>query len=224
MTAAPAGRMRRAGLAALLALSAGAVPAQAGGPSVSYSGRMGDKALLVIDGAPRALAVGASAQGVRLVSLTGDEAVIEAGGQRSTLRLGGSQVDLGGTPSAGSGSRIVLNMGPGGHFGGAGSINGKPVLFMVDTGASVVALSQAEADRIGLAYKDAPRGLVSTANGTVPVHSVRLHNVRIGDVQVHDVAAVVMPAPMPQVLLGNSFLSRFRMQRDAGTMTLDKRP
>ena len=80
---------------------------------------------------------------------------------------------------------------------------------MVDTGASPVALSEAEAERIGLRWRDAPRAMARTANGTVAVHLVRLQQLRIGDVQVNDVEAVVVPAPMDEVLLGNSFLSRF---------------
>lgn len=192
--------------------------------SVSLSGRMGDKALLVINGSPRAVAVGSREQGVKLLSLAADNAVVEVDGKRLNLQLGATPVNLSGAPSEGVGTRIVLNMGSGGHFSSAGSINGRPVQFMVDTGASVVALSQSEAERIGLRYRDAPRGLVQTANGPVPVHSVRLGNLRIGDVQVYDVDAVVVPAQMPMVLLGNSFLSRFQMRRDIDTMTLEKRP
>ena len=200
------------------------VAALADAPRVALSGRMGSKALLVINGSPRALAVGTSEQGVKLLSLTGNTAVVEVEGRRLSLALGASPVDLSGTPSAGGGTRVVLSAGSGGHFTSAGSINGRPVLFMVDTGATVVALSQSEADRIGLDYRKSPRGLVQTANGTVPVHSVRLANLRLGDVQVYDVAAVVMPAQMPTVLLGNSFLNRFQMKRENDTMTLEKRP
>ena len=219
------GLAARAALATMLlaAVLPAAVLAQAGGPSVVLGGRMGDKALLVIDGSPRALAVGSAAQGVRLIGLDGDSALVEVDGQRRRLQLGATQVNLGGAPSPGSGSRVVLPIGSGGHFTSAGSINGRPVLFMVDTGASTVALSQGEADRIGVRYKDSPRGMVHTANGAVPAYSVRLASIRIGEVQVYDVEAVVMPASMGMVLLGNSFLSRFDLRRDNGTMTLDKR-
>lgn len=224
MTRGPA--LPRMLLAAAIGLAALAHPAllQAQAHKVSYSGRMGPKALLIINGTPRAVAVGTSEQGVKLLSLGDDTALVEVDGQRQSLRIGGNPVDLSGTPSAGGGTRLVLPMGPGGHFSSAGSINGRPVMFMVDTGASVVALSQSEAERIGLDYRKAPRGLVQTANGAVPVHSVRLASVRVGDVLVYDVPAVVMPAQMPQVLLGNSFLSRFQMKRDNDTMTLEKRP
>ena len=91
---------------------------------------------------------------------------------------------------------------------------------MVDTGASVVALSQTDAERIGLAWRDAPRAVTQTANGTVPVHRINLNSVRVGEVEVTQIDAIVMPAQMPYVLLGNSFLARFRMQRDNDLLRL----
>lgn len=218
----PRSALLRSAAVALLAMCA-ALAAHAA-TSVSLGARMGDRALLVINGKSRAVAVGGTEQGVRLLSLGADSAVVEVDGQRVTLRMGATPIDLSGEPSPGGGSRIVLSMGSGGHFRSAGSINGKPVEFMIDTGATLVAMSQGQADRIGLRYQDAPRGLVQTANGLVPVHSVRLASLRIGDVLVRDIDAVVMPAGMPQVLLGNSFLSRFQMRRDNTTMTLDKKP
>jgi aspartyl protease family protein len=197
---------------------------QAQGTTVSLGGRMGDKALLVINGKPRSLAVGARVEGVRLIGLDDGSAVVEVGGQRQRLVLGATPSNLGGNAPSGGGSRIVLPMGSGGHFTTAGSINGRPVVFMVDTGASMVAIGQREAGRIGLRYQDAPRGMAQTANGPVPVHQVRLSSVRIGEVQVYEVDAVVLPAAMDVVLLGNSFLNRFDLKRDTSTMTLDKRP
>jgi aspartyl protease family protein len=208
-----------AGLAAVLAASAAAQSAR-----VSLSGRMGDTALLVIDGTPRRVALGQTERGVRLVGLSADSATVEVGGERRTLALGATPVDLGGAASPGSGTTLVLPVGSGGHVTTLGSINGRPVQFLVDTGATVVALSQAEAERIGLAYRDGPRSMVQTANGQVPVHRTRLASVRIGDVQVYDVEAVVVPASMDRVLLGNSFLSRFAMRRDHDTLVLTKRP
>lgn len=218
-----AGRRRLAGAACLVfaLLAASSLHAAT---SVSLGARMGDKAVLVINGKSRAMSVGSNELGVRLLNLTSDGAVVEVDGQRVNLRLGGTPIDLGSdaTPRSG-GSKIVLSMGSGGHFTSSGSINGRPVQFMVDTGASVVSMSQAEAERIGLKYQKAPRAQVQTANGIVPVHMVRLGNVRVGDVLVYDVDAVVLPAQLQHVLLGNSFLSRFQMHRDNNTMTLEKR-
>ena len=206
--------------AALLWLLAGVASAQ----TVSMSGRLGDKALLMIDGSPRTVAVGSTVQGVKLVSVTGDAAVVELGGKRLSVPFGGAQVNLGGAASDGGGSRIVLTAGSGGHFLSAGAINGRAVEFMVDTGASLVSISQADAERIGLKYREGQRGMAQTANGPVPVHRVMLTSVRLGDVQLYSVEALVIPAQMPYVLLGNSFLTRFQMKRENDVMTLEKRP
>lgn len=186
-------------------------------------GSLGTNALLVIDGKPRHVAVGATVAGVRLVGVSANDAVVEVQGKRVTLHLGGAQVNLGGKPSEGSGAQIVLTAESGGHFFTGGTINGTTVRFVVDTGATSVTLSEAEASRIGLAYKSGQRGYTHTANGPVPTYRVSLSSLRIGDVQVYDVEAVVLPAPMNYVLLGNSFLNRFQMKRENDRMTLDRR-
>jgi aspartyl protease family protein len=209
-------------LALAFALLLAPLPARA--QNVAYSGSLGDKALLVIDGTPRTVAVGSTVQGVKLLSVDGSDAQVQVAGKRVVLRLGAAQVNLGGADSVGGGSRIVLTAGSGGHFATAGTINGKAVRFVVDTGATNIALSQAEAERIGLPYKLGQRAISNTANGQVPVHRVTLDVVRVGDVQVYNVDATVLPAQMDQVLLGNSFLTRFQMKRDNDTLTLDKRP
>jgi aspartyl protease family protein len=94
---------------------------------------------------------------------------------------------------------------------------------MVDTGATLVAISQGEAERIGLDYRNAPRAMTQTANGAVPVHRINLNAVRVGEVEVANVDAVVIPAQMPYILLGNSFLGRFQMRRDNDVMRLERR-
>ena len=206
--------------AALLALLAGAALAQ----SVALQGMMGRKALLVIDGgAPRAVAPGESHLGIKVLSTAGDEAVIEMDGQRRTLRVGetpGNVVGSGGGPR---GTKIVLTAGTGGHFVTQGAINGRTVQFMVDTGATGVGMSVADAERIGLDYKGGQPVRLNTANGQVGGWMVRLATVRIGDVEVRDVEAMVSPGAMPYILLGNSYLTRFQMRRDNDQLVLERR-
>lgn len=198
------------------------------GPSVALSGRFGQRALLVIDGRPRTLSVGESADGVRLLGWRDDQAEVAVGPQRLTLRVGGAPVDLGqGVSSQGAreaAGRLVLQADEGGHFLSGGSINGRSTRFMVDTGATLIALSQAEADRLGIAFREGVRAVANTANGEVPVHRVMLQSVRVGNVEVPMLEAVVMPAAMPHILLGNNFLERFNLQREGRTMTLQRRP
>jgi aspartyl protease family protein len=115
-------------------------------------------------------------------------------------------------------------MGTGGHFMPQGAINGKSVQFIVDTGATSVSLSRQDADRLGVNYERTGRPVfLNTANGSVRGWLVRLDSVRISDVEVFGVDAVVSPAPMPYVLLGNSFLSRFQMKRENDIMVLERR-
>ena len=191
--------------------------------TVSMSGSLGDKALLIIDGAPLTLAAGASAKGVRLVSVNGATAVVEVKGQRVTLAMGGAQVNLGAANSAGGGSQIVLSAGSGGNFLSGGAINGRAVRFLVDTGATTVAMSQSEAQNLGIDFRRGQQGMANTANGPVRVYRIMLDSVRIGDVQVYNVEATVVPMPMEFVLLGNSYLTRFQMKRENDVMTLSKR-
>jgi aspartyl protease family protein len=205
------------------ALLLAALCATAGAQTVTFNGSMGDKALLVIDGQPRTVALGSTVLGVRLIGLSADEAKVEFAGRKVQLRHG-TPVSMGGAPSGGGGQEIVLSAGLGGHFLTNGSINGKAARFMVDTGATAVSIPQVDADRMGLNYRSGRMVAMNTANGTVPGYIVNLTSVRIGDVDTYNVPAVVMPAPMDHILLGNSFLSRFQMKRDNDTLRLEKRP
>ena len=202
----------------MLALSAGAACAQ----GVSLQGMLGSKALLVVGGVPRAVAPGETWQGVKVVSTGGEQAVVQVDGQRLTLRVGEAPASVGGA-APGGGDRIALTADGRGHFLTQGSINNRPVQFMVDTGASVVAIGQAEADRLGLAYKSGRQVPMGTANGMTIGWAFKIPTLRVGDVVAYEVDAVVTPAAMPMVLLGNSYLSRFNMRRDGDQMMLIKR-
>ena len=210
-------------LAVALAVACSLAPdeACAAGPAVSLSGSLGSKALLVIDGQPHTLDIGQTVQGVKLRSVGGSDAVVEIDRQRVALSLGRSPVSLGG--SASDAATVVLKAGSGGHFVGEGSINGHAVRFLVDTGATYVALGAAQADRLGIDYLKGARGVTGTANGQVVVYRVSLASVQLGGVLLYNVDAVIVPQPMDQVLLGNSFLARFDMQRASDTLTLVKR-
>ena len=207
--------------AQLLALMAAASAAHA--QSVSMSGSLGDKALLVIDGTPSTVATGATVRGVKLVSVSGNGALVEVQGKRVPLAIGGAQVNLGGTNSEGGGTQIVLTAVGGGHFVTDGTINGKTVRFVVDTGATYVSMGADQARDLGIDFLKGDRGTMSTANGLTTAYKVKLNSVRIGDVQLYNVDGIVSQQPMPYVLLGNSFLTRFQMKRENDTMTLTKR-
>jgi aspartyl protease family protein len=205
--------------AGLLLLGATLAHAQ----GVVLAGRMGDRALLIIDGKPHTLAVGATVSGVRLLRWNGEEAELDHQGNSMRLRIG-TPVQLVGSASTEAASReIVIPASSGGHFMASGSINGKSAQFMVDTGATLVSVGKADAERLGLDLSAARQGVTQTANGPVPVQIIVLPRLRVGSVEVSNVGAAVMPSSMPHVLLGNSFLSRFQMRRDNDVMRLELR-
>ncbi len=193
--------------------------------SVTLTGTMGGKALLIVDGsAPKIVAVGDSYQGVKVLSTQGDTAVVQVEGKRMNVRVGDLPASVGEQAgSAARGDKIVLSAGDGGHFMAQGSINGKATQFMVDTGATTVAMGASDAKRLGLDYTSGKPVRMNTANGATLGYLLKLNSVRIGDVDVANVDAIVSPQPMPYVLLGNSFLTRFSMRKDNGQMTLERR-
>ena len=106
-----------------------------------------------------------------------------------------------------------------GHFVATGQINGQAVQFMLDTGATDVAIPSAVAERLGLA-----RGVpvtVSTANGRSEGYRTRLDSVRLGAIELRDVRALVAPGlDGEQVLLGMSALKKLEFTQRGGTMLL----
>ena len=200
-----------------LCLFAGFASAQ----DVGLAGVMGSKAMLMINGGePQAVAVGQSLDGVRVVSVTSEQAVIEIGGKKRPLRVG--QHAVGASAADGSG-KIVMTADTQGHFYTTGNINGTSVRFIVDTGASMISLGAADARRIGLDFNRGQKAVSQTANGQAVVSKIQLDTVRIGDITLHNVDALIHQNDMPMALLGMSFLNRMEMQRDGSTMTLKKR-
>ena len=199
----------------------GVLPAAAFAQDVGLAGLMGSKALLMINGGePRAVAVGQTIDGVKLISIQGDQAVIEIGGKKRPLRVGQHAVGAGPSDSSG---KIIMSADSRGHFYTLGSINGNSIRFLVDTGATMIAQGDSDARRLGLDFNRGEKGMAETANGRTVVSKVLLDTVRIGDVTLHNVDAMIHQNEMPIALLGMSFLNRMEMQRDGNTMTLKKR-
>lgn len=189
---------------------------------VALVGVMGKKALLVIDGAaPRLLAAGQQAGGVKLLSVAGDEAELMVSGQRIRLRMGDQPVSVG--ARTGEARQVTLIADVRGHFSSSGSLNGVNVSFMVDTGASAIAMGPSTARAAGIDYLKGAAGRASTANGVVPVWKVIIRKVTLGDITLHDVEGLVLQTEMPAVLLGMSFLNRMEMRREGSTMLLKQR-
>jgi aspartyl protease family protein len=101
-----------------------------------------------------------------------------------------------------------------GHFFVDAAVNGAPVRFLVDTGASMVALTPADARAAGLAGDGSGETLtISTAHGAATASRASLRTLRLGQLELEDVSAVVMDGSLPVSLLGMSFLSRLEGYR-----------
>lgn len=195
--------------------------APAGAADVGLAGLTGSKALLVIDGGePQAVTVGQSRDGIRLLSIQGDQAIVEVEGRKRALRVG--QHAVGSTGGEGGG-KVILTADGQGHYFTTGTVNGVSVRFLVDTGATMISLGAGDAGRIGLDTSNGQRGVTNTANGQARVTKIKLDTVRVGDITLHNVDALVHQNDMPIALLGMSFLNRMEMQREGDTMTLKKR-
>ncbi|MDA1107981.1 MAG: TIGR02281 family clan AA aspartic protease [Proteobacteria bacterium] len=181
------------------------------------------KAIVIIDGKQQALTVGqTSPEGVKLVSATSNEAVLEIDGKQNTYGLG-SQVNTHLAPLNQTSVTIIRN--PQGMFATVGTINGLTVNVLVDTGATLVAMNSAEAKRLGINYRlNGQPTTASTASGIAPAYVVKLTKVKVGDIELREVDGMVIEGlSPPEVLLGMSFLGRLEMQHSGQTMLLKQK-
>ena len=127
------------------------------------------------------------------------------------------------TPHASAGT-VVLAAGWEGHYFTDGDVAGKPLNFIVDTGASMVALSREQARSVGVDVDHLTYDRqIGTASGTVQGAAATLPRLRIGDIQLLDVSAIVIDNPGGVALLGQSFLSRIdKVSIEGDKMTLTK--
>ena len=188
---------------------------------VNVVGLFPGKAMLEINKVPaRLISVGQTINGVKLIEANSEGALVEINGKRERLRLGQSIASAG--PSSDR-AKIVLSADGNGHFVTTGQMNGGTTRFLVDTGATNIAMSTAEAKRLGISYINGARGISHTANGMVSVYRITLDTVKVGDVTLHQVdAAVIDGQGMDITLLGMSFLNRLEMKRSGSTLTLTK--
>ena len=177
-------------------------------------------AILSIDsGAPKTVKVGQSFGGVTLIAVEKDRATVEIDGKRRLLVRGQTY-----SSSATAGAQsVTLAAGAGGHFMADGQINGGAIRFLVDTGASAVAIPAREAVRLRIDYKRGRPGTTQTAGGPTAMYIVRLDSVRVGNIELLNIDAMVIEQGLDISLLGNTFLNRTDMRRDGQTMTLTRR-
>ena len=212
------GRMARNCIGVLLALACSAAFAA----QVELIGVIGRKAaVLAVDGgAPKTVKLGQSWNGITLLDVNEDNATIEVDGRQQVLKRG--TYYPGASPPA-SNAAVVLAADGRGHFFADGQVNGLPVRFLVDTGASLVVLPGADARRLGIDYLKAPKTRVQTAGGVIAAYRVTLDRVRVGSIELNGVDSLVVEEGAPIALLGMSFLNRVEMRRNGDSMKLVRR-
>jgi aspartyl protease family protein len=210
-------------LAVSCLMAQGLLPASA--TDVRVQALFKDRAVLEVDGKQVVLKAGSThASGLELKRADSQSAVLLMDGQEQEVRIGnhiGSRFS--GPPE---GAKVALYPDQGGMYFTPGIINGTPVEFLVDTGATHVVLNSNEAKRIGIDFERKGRpGQASTAAGVVSTWNLELGLVSVGPIKLRDVSAsIIVGDSPPQVLLGNSFLGKLKLKRDGQVLELQQPP
>jgi len=189
---------------------------------VNIVGLFSNKAVVIINGGkPKTLSIGQVSEGVKLLAADSKTATLQIEGKNKTLGMG-QAASVGGASSAVS--SVTLYADTQGHFVSDCQINGVTLKFLVDTGATTVALNSGDAKFANIDYKRGIPVQVGTANGVVTAYRVTIANLKIGAVTLSQVEGSVLEGGSPSVvLLGMSALNRLDMKRQDIALTLTKK-
>ncbi|MFV2005080.1 MAG: TIGR02281 family clan AA aspartic protease [Gammaproteobacteria bacterium] len=188
---------------------------------IEVQGLFANKAVLSIDGKRHILAVGeTSPEGVKVISATSRGAVLEVDGRQKQYNMGSTSIST--TYTARKTQKETIYKNSAGMYMTYGSINGRSVHFLVDTGASAVSMNSDQAKQLGIDYeKTGIASGVSTASGYVKAFRVKLKSVSVGDITQRNVEAFVIDGNHPgPILLGMTFLGRLSVEHSGNAMTL----
>jgi len=206
-------------LALLLVVFATAVAAQPAG--VKVVGLFSNKALLQVGERQKIVSVGETFEGVLLQSASGRGAVVVIDSETMTLGLNQA---IAGNFKKPNRDKIRIAPDAQGMYFVNGAINGAPIGFLVDTGATHVTMSGRQATALNIDFKKGLRGEAHTAAAVVPVWQITLNSVSVGGIKLGNVTATVIDGNQPrQVLLGNSFLRHTDMQQADSVLVIRKR-
>lgn len=205
----------------LISLLASSVMAET---RLNVVGLFSGKALVSINGsAPQSIGVGQTKNGVKLVSADSESATFVVEGKRQTLKMG-QAASVAGSAGPVSNDPVSLYADSRGHFTGKLSINGASLKYLVDTGASTVAMNSGDAKFAKIDYEKGEKVPVNTANGMVMAYLVKVNTLKIGTITLNNVETIVNEGGSPaMVLLGMSALNKLDMKRDNSVMTLTKK-
>lgn len=207
----------------LMCLSLLVVHSAVADTQVNVVGLFADKAVVMINGAaPKTLSVGQTSDGVKLISANSNAATFEIEGKTKQLSMG--QAASVAASAAASNPSVTLYADAKGHFVAECKINGAALKFLLDTGATYVALNSGDAKFAKIDYKRGKPIQVSTANGVVTAYQVTIAHLKIGNITLSQVEANVLEGGSPSVvLLGMSALNRLDMKRQDIALTLTKK-
>ncbi|WAJ38326.1 TIGR02281 family clan AA aspartic protease [Pseudomonas sp. GOM7] len=208
---------------AILALSLLGASAVCAASQVQVVGLFPDAAVINVDGQRKLVREGQTGPGgVVVVQVDKQGAILRVDGVEHLYPL--SREYSGGYAEPLK-KRLSIAKGPGGHYWITGSVNGHNLPFLVDTGATSVALNEGQARRLGIDFRASGRPLqVNTASGISRGWQVTLDRVKVGDIEVLGVEAVVLEGGSPtEALLGMSFLNRVGWREEQGMLVLESR-
>jgi len=180
-----------------------------------------DKALLQVGDQQKIVNKGETFEGVLLESASGRGAVVVIDGNRQKLGLNQS---IAGNFKKPDRTRMKIYPDALGMYYVKGKINGVATRFLVDTGATFVTMSGNHASRLKIDYRKGTYSSAQTASAIVPVWQIKLASVSIGGIELKNVEASVIAGDQPfDVLLGNSFLRRTSIQQAGSVLEIEKR-
>lgn len=190
---------------------------------VNIVGLFSNKAVVMINGGkPKTLSVGQTSEGVKLLAADSKTATLQIEGKTKQLGMG-QAATVGGSASS-SVQSATLYADTQGHYVADCQINGATLKFVLDTGATTVALNSGDAKYANIDYKRGEPVLVSTANGVVTAYRVTIATLKIGGITLNQVEGNVLEGGSPSVvLLGMSALNRLDMKRQDIALTLTKK-
>lgn len=187
--------------------------------NIMVVGLFKDKAVVEVDGQQHFLNVGeTSPEGLKLIAANSNNATFEINGEKQIFPLG----DRINSNYIEAEKKTAVTLWPtNGMYTATGNINGYTISFLVDTGASTIAMNAATASRLGIDYRLGQQVGIRTASGKSVGYKVKLDYVQLDQIKLHNVDAVVLDGEEPSVtLLGMSFLGQLDIEHNGERLDL----